>query len=523
MHTNGTLPRQRRRKPPANIEAEHALLASVLLDPAASIHLVGVPSDAFHEPQAFAVASAIHSLISRGKPVDPTLIRDELGDAAEFRDETVAAYLAGLLEQAATAANAEHYAKLVRDAWLRRRAMLSFETGLEHLSDPTDDVAGILSRARSDVDAIIGGGADERFRIESISTLDLLESPRPSFIVEGVLVDGQPGVIGGAFKTMKTSVAVDLAVSIATGGHFLGYFRVPEPRRVGMVSGESGRHTLAETCDRVSTAAGVDPRFDLDNLIWSTTIPALTEPEHLEALRRFICQHELAVLVADPWYLMAGAAADNAANVYAMGQVYANLGRIGQDTGCTIIALHHTSRGASRDRAYRPVELGDLAFAGVAEHARQWLLLGRRAPYCPSSGVHELWLSVGGSAGHGGIWAVDIDEGVQSAEFDSRHWRTTVRRQEDADKALVVAKERMADQQREERLERTRSDVVGVLVKLPGNRGTKSQIRSRIACSWPRIEEAVASLLDDGTIAECDLKGANKRSYHGYQLTDSEG
>ena len=45
--------------------------------------------------------------------------------------------------------------------------------------------------------------------------------------------------------------------------------------------------------------------------------------------------------------------------------------------------------------------------SGIGEWARQWLLLQRRCPY-QSDGNHELWMRCGGSAGHAGLYAVDI-------------------------------------------------------------------------------------------------------------------
>src|SRR6516164_11082089 len=60
------------------------------------------------------------------------------------------------------------------------------------------------------------------------------------WLVEQILVGGQPGVIGGPKKGMKTSIALDLAVSLASGTPFLGVFAVPMRMRVGVISGESG-------------------------------------------------------------------------------------------------------------------------------------------------------------------------------------------------------------------------------------------------------------------------------------------
>ncbi len=50
------------------------------------------------------------------------------------------------------------------------------------------------------------------------------------------MIEAQPLIIGGAIKTLKTSLA--LSVSLATGTEFLGRCPVPERRRIAFFSGE---------------------------------------------------------------------------------------------------------------------------------------------------------------------------------------------------------------------------------------------------------------------------------------------
>src|SRR5262245_6344007 len=80
---------------------------------------------------------------------------------------------------------------------------------------------------------------------------------RIDWLAEGVLAAGQPAVIGGPAKSLKTSLAVDLAVSLGTGTPFLGRFKVPRRRRVAVMAGESGRAGLQALAQRVAKAKGV--------------------------------------------------------------------------------------------------------------------------------------------------------------------------------------------------------------------------------------------------------------------------
>src|SRR4051812_14443919 len=76
------------------------------------------------------------------------------------------------------------------------------------------------------------------------------ESYPRGWLIENVLVRGQPGVVGGPKKSLKTSLVIDMAVSLGTGKPFLNTFKVPQRVRVAVLSGESGRATVQETAQR---------------------------------------------------------------------------------------------------------------------------------------------------------------------------------------------------------------------------------------------------------------------------------
>src|SRR5436309_1437286 len=80
---------------------------------------------------------------------------------------------------------------------------------------------------------------EKKPRLSLTSMADLCaESTEPDWLVEQVLAANQPMVIGGPPKALKTSLALDLAVSLATGTEFLGLFAVPRACKVAVFSGE---------------------------------------------------------------------------------------------------------------------------------------------------------------------------------------------------------------------------------------------------------------------------------------------
>ena len=128
------------------------------------------------------------------------------------------------------------------------------------------------------------------------STYDL------EYLIDGALVARQPCILAGGKKTLKTSLLIDLGISLAVGGFFLGRLRVNRACRVGIMTGESGLATIQETARRIAAAAGYK-LADIGGLVFSEDLPQFGDQAHQDALRRFILDDELEVLAVDPAYM----------------------------------------------------------------------------------------------------------------------------------------------------------------------------------------------------------------------------
>lgn len=257
-------------------------------------------------------------------------------------------------------------------------------------------------------------------RLSLASMTDLCkESTTPDWLVEGVMVARQPLVVGGPAKALKTSLALDLAVSLGTGTPFLGRFKTPRACNVAVFSGESGRATINETLQRICRSKGEEPGDC--GVYCGFTLPRLNKPGDRKELTHLLRANDIAVVVIDPLYLCLGRTV-TASNLYEVGEVLAATAAACLRVGATPVLVHHTNKSAGT--ATGSVTLGDLAFAGIAEFARQWLLVNRAAEYCPGTGTHELALSIGGSAGHSSRWRVRVDEGRGDAK--RRGWSVSV-------------------------------------------------------------------------------------------------
>jgi hypothetical protein len=335
------------------------------------------------------------------------------------------------------------------------------------------------------------------------------------FLIRDILVAGQPCVAGGRSKTLKTSIIADAVVSLGSGASFLGKFPTQKVN-VGFWSGESGAVVVRETALRIAKARGVD--LAGCSIVWGFDLPKLSRADHLEALADVIEKRELGVVVVDPLYLslLSPDAVGRSSDLFFMGTILQPLAELGQQTGCTIILLHHFRKNSQTDDV-EPAGLEELAQSGVAEWARQWILLQRRSPY-QADGHHELWMRAGGSAGHAGLWALDIQEGLLDPDtFSGRKWEVTVTPAADARAEARREKENRKAADLEKRDEQNRERLLTVLRTIP--EGDTERALSRAAGLNPaNFHKAITALLHEGRAVPCKVI-KHKRPEDGFKPT----
>lgn len=334
----------------------------------------------------------------------------------------------------------------------------------------------------------------------------------PTWLVKRMLVKNQPIIIGAPKKSLKTSIATDLIVSLATGMPFLGTFDVYRPLRVGFISGESGHWAIQDTARRVCLAKGIKP--EETNVAWDFRMPQLANPRDLSALAQGVKKYRVELLVIDPLYLclMAGEAgrALDASNLFHTGPLFLSVAEALLEVGCTPALIHHAVKHLPEPG--EPMELESLAYAGVGEFARQWLLLNRRKPYDPeATGSHKLWLSAGGSCGQSGIWALDVEEGQLQEDFTGRRWDVTVRTKGEATQTEHQASDDAKQQDRDAKLQRDKEVVLAWIDEHDPLRGGVGWTHTRNMLNWngERYERACEHLLTDGQLERVEVQVPN--------------
>ncbi len=108
-------------RPPANIEAEQALLGALLFDNAAFERLGdNLQARHFFEPFHQRLFQAIETYVRKGQLAEPILIAEQFARDPAFEELGGVRYLADLVDRAPPAANAPDYARAIYDLALRR-------------------------------------------------------------------------------------------------------------------------------------------------------------------------------------------------------------------------------------------------------------------------------------------------------------------------------------------------------------------------------------------------------------------
>jgi len=113
---------QPERLPPHNLEAEEAVLGSVLLDREVIGRVSGIlDARDFYRERNGQIYEAMMGLYDRHEPVDYLTLIDELDRTQRLDQSGGTSYVAGLLGIVPTPIHAEHYAKIVADSAFMRR------------------------------------------------------------------------------------------------------------------------------------------------------------------------------------------------------------------------------------------------------------------------------------------------------------------------------------------------------------------------------------------------------------------
>ena len=157
---------------PQNIEAEEAVLGSLLIDPDAIIRVATfLRPDDFYVQRHGWVYDAIRDLHERREPADLVTLTDELERKEQLSEIGGPAFLTRLINATPTSIHAEYYARIVERTAILRRLIDAAGQIAKLAYQDVDDVDEVVDRAES----IIFGVSEKRVSRDLVPIRQVLD------------------------------------------------------------------------------------------------------------------------------------------------------------------------------------------------------------------------------------------------------------------------------------------------------------------------------------------------------------
>ncbi len=398
------------RIPPQNLEAESAVLGSMLLEESAiSSAMELLKEDDFYKDANRKIFSVICHLYSKNKAVDLLIVTEELKKQNDLDDIGGPAYLASLTTSVPTAANVEYYAKIVKEKSILRKLIdTATQVITQGYESDHENVEIILDRAEKMIFDITSKKVEPSFTPlkdiikDSIETIDNLYQNKThvtglptGFTDFDIQTAGlQPSdfiVIAGRPSMGKSSFALNLIENIA----------VKENIPVAIFSLEMSKEQLVQRllCSHArvpihKVRTGYLSQSDWPNLtnaaghlseapIYIDDTPGISVLELRAKARRLKSHHNIRLILIDYLQLMQGSG-DSESRQQEISEISRSLKALARELDIPVIAISQLSR-KSEDRTDKRPLLSDLRESGAIEQdADLVVLLFRQEYYYPN-------------------------------------------------------------------------------------------------------------------------------------------
>ena len=242
----------------------------------------------------------------------------------------------------------------------------------------------------------------------------------PEFIVKDVLFERGALMIGGPNKAFKTTIGIDLLVSLATRTKFLGSFPILcDCKNVALFSAETKEHIMSMYLHTILdskdlTVGDISTSFTINSSVPSFFMDKTGQMRVRKGFREYLEQKKPDIVMFDPVYQMFCGV--NQADRSSEGQAYKFVERFCEEYGAMCIFCHHFTKTASREG---DGSLEAMSGAGAGAFTRQWILLNHTRKY--AEGSARLKASVGASGADEQKWIIEADTYDDDRE---RIWKT---------------------------------------------------------------------------------------------------
>ncbi len=435
------------RRMPQSLEAEQAVLGSILIDSRCITDIIGIlrPED-FYLEQNKEIYEAIYSMFNYAQTIDPVTVLDKMKQMGVYHDNS-REYILQLMEITPTAANAVRYANIVRDmAMLRALAQTGSEIA-ESVYDQKGTPAEVLELAEKKIYALRKGECGDS--LEHIGTVmykvfdHLNELSQSDSAIPGLstgmrdldskingLNKGNLLLIAARPAMGKTSFALNIGLNVAKKyNKTVAFFSLEMSREElamrllasesfvdsqKMATGKLSEEEWTKLCMASAALSQTDIRVD-DN-------GAITVAEMLAKCRRL---ENLGLVIIDYLQLMQGSgngrASDNRVTV--VSDISRTLKVMAKELNVPVICLSQLNRAAESRSDKRPM-LSDLRESGsIEQDADSVMMLYRDEYYNPDTEDKNIAECIVAKNRHGEIGTVKLQWLPQYTTFADREWK----------------------------------------------------------------------------------------------------
>ncbi len=384
-----------KRVPPHSLDAEQAVIASLLIDDKAAdkvLHML-TPGD-FYSPIHQYIYSVVYKLHEGGKPVDIISLANYANDRNELPRAGGVEYISSLVEIIPNSANAEYYANIVKDKSTLRQLISVAVEMTEDCYTRTDDVAEVVEAAEKKIFSLaeqklkadvlpIGEHMHRTFEVleklyhrkedtTGIPTgfIDLDQMTNGFQRSDLIIIAGRPGMGKTAFTL---NVALNSSKSVREGKEkfnvaFFSLEMSSQQLVQRLLSGEAGVNSNKlrsgkfsyDEWTRLTAAAG-----ELSDLgLFLDDTPAITAMELRAKCRRLKRENGLDLVIVDYLQLMGSHKTESREQQIA--DISRSLKALAKEMDIPIIALSQLNRGVESRIDKRPL-ISDLRESGAIE------------------------------------------------------------------------------------------------------------------------------------------------------------
>lgn len=391
--------------PPQNLEAEMAVLGSMLIDEEAiSVAAESLDRDLFYKDSHRKVFEAIIGLYNANKPVDLITLTDELKRKGNLEDVGGASFLTALANSVPTAANINHYVSIVKEKGVLR-TLINNSTKVISLCYESD---GNVNEVVDSAEQLIFDVSDRRIHgsyqhlkeiiKDSIEKIDLLYQKKthvtgiPTGYIDFdiqtaglqpsdlIIVAGRPSMGKSAFALGMVEYA-GVVAKIPVAIFSLEMSKEQLVQRMlcahAKVDAHKVRTGYLATSDwpRLTAAAGKLS----DSPIYVDDTPAISVMELRAKARRMKMHHDIQLIVLDYMQLMRGSM-NSESRQQEISEISRSLKALARELNVPIVAISQLSRAVESREYHRP-QLSDLRESGAIEQDADVVALILREEY----------------------------------------------------------------------------------------------------------------------------------------------